>query len=335
MTPVLMRALLAMAVSCIAGPVVLRLLRRASVLDYPSERSSHAIPVPRGGGVAPAVGALVALATTPGLPDRLRWTVFLGVGAFGVLGLIDDVRGIPALPRLGMQLALAVCAGALLLDNLTGSAQWRLTFAVGAVLWLTAFVNAFNFMDGIDGISIAQAVGTGATWLFVGRYSDVPALAYGGAILAGAALGFAPLNLPKARMFLGDAGSYFLGAWLAVFALLGLRAGVPPEAVLAPLTLYVADTGVTLVRRVARGAQWYAPHRDHVYQRLVDRGWSHPTVSALVAGCVLACGGLGALTLSASLLARAVADVAIAGVVGAYLFSPRWLARHAPTMAVA
>jgi UDP-N-acetylmuramyl pentapeptide phosphotransferase/UDP-N-acetylglucosamine-1-phosphate transferase len=242
------------------------------------------------------------------------------------MGLVEDLVGVRALHRLAIQFAVAVLAGLFLLDGLTGPALWRCLFAAGAVFWLVAFVNAYNFMDGIDGISVAQAMGAGATWFALGAYTDTPVLAAGGAILAGAALGFAPYNVPKARMFLGDVGSYFLGAWLAAVAVLGLRAGVAPEAVLAPLVLYVADTGATLARRVARGERWYEPHRDHSYQRLGDAGWSHVRTSAAVAGCIGLCGLLGAVSLGDSVAARVAADLAITGVIGGYLLAPRWLA---------
>lgn len=334
MTFIFVRAVIAMAVSFLVAPAVLALLRRGQVLDHPSGRSSHATPIPRGGGVAPAVGASLALAITPFLDGNARWGLGVGAGMFGLVGLLEDVVGIEALHRLGAQFAAALFASVLLLQNLRGPAPWRCIFAFAVVFWLVAFVNAYNFMDGINGISIAQAVGAGVTWFLVGRQGDSRMLAVGGALAAGAALGFAPYNVAHARMFLGDVGSYFIGAWLAAVAVLGLRSGVQPEAVLAPLALYLADTGTTLLGRVVRGESWYLPHRDHAYQRLTDAGWSHAQVSAVVLACIGACGLLGAVSLGDSVPARVAADVAIAGFVGAYLVAPRWLAPRAPTVAV-
>jgi UDP-GlcNAc:undecaprenyl-phosphate GlcNAc-1-phosphate transferase len=331
----LARGVLALAVTGALAPLVLVALRRARVLDHPSERSSHDRPTPRGGGVAPAVGALVALAVTPGVHSSQRWALGLTAGGFGLVGLAEDVLGVSARARLAIQVVVSMTAGVLLLDRLTGPTAWRLLFAVGAILWLVAFVNAYNFMDGINGISVAQAVVTGVTWLLVGSHAESWALAAGGAIAAGAALAFAPFNVARARMFLGDVGSYFIGAWLAAVAVLGLRAGVAPEAVLAPLALYVADTGLTLVRRVARGERWYLPHRDHVYQRLAEVGWSHVQTTTFVAGCVACCGALGAVSLADSAPARVAADLAIACIVSGYLLAPSWLAGRSSTMAVA
>ena len=155
---------------------------------------------------------------------------------------------------------------------------------------------------------------------------DAGWLAAAGAIAAGAALGFAPFNVVRARMFLGDVGSYFFGAWLAVAAVLGLRAGLAPEAVLAPLVLYAADTGVTLVRRVVTGETWYEPHRDHAYQRLVRAGWSHVQTTVVVAAVMAVCAALGAVSLHGSATLRALADVALVAVLVAYLVSPSLLA---------
>ena len=326
---------MAFAVTVGLAPLVLSLLRRGHVLDHPTDRSSHDRPVPRGGGVAPAVGALVALAVTPSLAPAQRWGVAVAAALFGAVGLTEDLFGVRALPRLGIQFAAALAASVLLLNDFTGPAIWRGVFAAGAVLWLVAFVNAYNFMDGIDGISVTQAVAAGVTWLAVGTHAGVPALAAGGAIVAGAALGFAPYNVPKARMFLGDVGSYFIGAWLAAVAVLGIRAGVAPEAVIAPLALYAADTGATLVRRVAQGERWYLPHRGHAYQRLGDCGWSHVRTSAFVGLCIGACGMLGAVSLGDSIPARVASDIAIAGVLAGYLLAPRWLAPRSSSVAVA
>ena len=322
MGTLLLRGLLAAVIALGLGPVALATLRRARVMDYPSERSSHTAPMLRGGGVAPAAAMLLALAVTPGIDGRQRVAIAAAATTFGFVGLTEDLVGIDALTRLAVQFAAAVGTSFLLLAHLTGPDLWRAAFAFGVVVWLVAFVNAYNFMDGINGISVVQAVCAGGAWFFVGSLAGSRALAAGGAVVAGAALGFGPYNVPKARMFLGDAGSYFIGAWLAAVAVLGLRASVAPEAVLAPLALYAADTGATLLRRAGRGERWYHPHRDHAYQRLADGGWSHVRTSAFVGACIAACAALGAVSLTGSIPARAVADAAIAGVVGGYLLAP-------------
>jgi UDP-N-acetylmuramyl pentapeptide phosphotransferase/UDP-N-acetylglucosamine-1-phosphate transferase len=332
---ILSRGLLAFAVALALAPLVLFAVRRLGVLDIPSHRSSHAVPTPRAGGIAPALAAVVALVATRAAGNDARLALVMGAGAFGVLGLVEDVVGIPALPRLGLQVIAAAVGLPWLLAVLGGNAVWQLVFSVAVVLWTVAYVNAFNFMDGIDGISVAQAVVAGTAWYLVGRGEHVASLAAAGAIVAGAALGFAPFNLVRARIFLGDIGSYFLGAWLATAAVMGLSAGLPAEAVLAPVALYAADTGVTLVRRVVAGKTWYAPHRDHTYQRLVRSGWSHAQTTSFVTAIIAVCSALGAVSLRESVTARALADAALAVVLVAYLVSPTFLARRASEAAPA
>ena len=325
-----MSALTALKVSLVLAPVVLFLLRRLHKLDTPCARSCHTTPTPRGGGVAPAIGAGAGLVTSEisGEP----FLALLAAGAlFGLIGLVEDLRGAPALPRLTAQLVVAVALLPWLLSDLGGPLVWRVLFGGGVVVWIASYVNAFNFMDGINGISVAQVVVAGLTWWAVAQWHGVEALATGALVLTMAALGFLPFNFPRARMFLGDVGSYFIGAWMAVLAVLGLRAGIAFEAVFAPLALYLADTGATLVRRARRRDTWYEPHRDHAYQRLHHQvGWSHTRTTAVIAVLMALASALGAVSLTSSMLTRVVADVALLGLIAGYLALPEIFApvRH-------
>ena len=332
MTELARSTLAAFAVSAVLGPLVLLALRRGQVLDTPTQRSSHDVPTPRGGGLAPAVASTAAILVVPAVDGSARTAVLVAALSFGLIGLAEDVRGVPPLPRLGWQLVAAALALLWLLDGLTGHLAWQVVFGAGCLLWLVAFVNAFNFMDGINGISAAQTLVAGLAWFAVGEAEDVPALAAGGALIAAATLAFVPLNFPRAQLFLGDVGSYFIGAWLAALAVVGMRAGLAPEAVLAPLSLYLADTGTVIVRRVRAAEPWYLPHRSHTYQRLTALGWSHTRTTAVIALIMAACSALGAVALADSLVLRFTADLALAAVLVAYLTSPRLLgpARLAP-----
>jgi len=320
-------AFVAFATSVVGAPLILALLRKTQVLDEPTERSSHDHPTPRGGGLAPAMGALAALLVMAEFEGWSRTGLIVAAVAFGALGLMEDLRGIPPLTRLAAQAALAGLSLVWLLDGLTGPATWKLVFGAGCLVWLVAYVNAFNFMDGINGISAAQAIVAGVVWLAVGRSEDVTGLATGGAVIAAAALAFLPFNFPKAQVFLGDVGSYFIGAWLAVLVIVGLRAGIPPEAMLAPLALYLADTAITIIRRVRGAETWYLPHRSHAYQRLTQLGWSHARTTAVVTLTMLTCSGLGAIALLGSTAARLAADLVLFAVLAAYLASPNLLSR--------
>ncbi len=319
-------ALLAAAVTITTVPALLLVLRRFAVLDVPTERSSHERPVPRGGGVAVALGAATGLAVFSGDAGDARTGVLLTAAAFGLVGLAEDVVGVPPLRRFLLQVGAAVAALPWLLAPLDPT-SWDVVFGLVAVVWIVAYVNAFNFMDGINGISVAQAIVAGVVWYLVGREEGAAALAAGGIVIAGAAAGFAPFNFPSAKLFLGDVGSYVVGGWLAALVVIGLRSGIPPEAVVAPLALYLADTGSTLLRRVRRGDPWHLPHREHAYQRLVRQGWSHRRTTLLVAAAVSVCSALGAVSLAGGVVARAAADVALAAVLVAYLVLPGRLER--------
>ncbi len=315
--------LVAAAVTAALTPLVIRLLRRWSVLDHPNARSSHQQPTPRGGGLGPAVGALVALGLSAAVAGAPRAALALAAAGFGLLGLVEDLRGgLSPLVRFVFQLGLTAASLPFLLRGLDGVPAWQVLFAAGTFLWVVAYVNAFNFMDGINGISAMQAVVAGVAWWLLGELDHVPALAAGGAIVAGAGLAFAPYNFPSARVFLGDVGSYFLGAWLAVLVVVGLRADLAPEAVVLPISLYLVDTGMTLLRRFRRHETWHLPHRDHVYQRLVRRGWSHAEVTLGVGAVMAACSALGLVSRTAGLPLRAAADAVAALLLLAYLAAP-------------
>ena len=309
-------------------PVIL-LLRRVGMLDRPTARSSHDRPTPRGGGLAIGVGALVALAAADRLAGDPASGLVAAAGGIGFIGLVDDVRPVPALRRLFAQLVPAAVALVWLLHGLHESPVVGAVVVASSLLWIVWFANAFNFMDGINGLAIAQVVVVGATWWIVGDSEGARVLETGGAIIGAAALAFAPANSPRARAFLGDTGSYFLGSWIAAIAVLGLREGVAPEAVLAPLALFTVDPGFTLARRLARRARWDEPHREHVYQRLVLLGWSHTRTTALIAAMIVACALLGSVSESGSDVARVLADVGIAAAVLTYLLMPGLVARTA------
>ncbi|MEY2476033.1 MAG: hypothetical protein QOG87_1348 [Actinomycetota bacterium] len=316
-------ALLAFGVTTALAPLTLIALRRYGVIDTPNPRSSHSQPVPRGLGFALAVGALVALATSNRLEGFPALGLAIPTAAYGVLGLIEDLRGVAAIPRLIIQVAIAVCALPFLLQDMTGPAAWMVIFAIGTVIWLVGFVNSFNFMDGINGISVAQTLVAGAAFVIIGQTREFDVLSAAGAIAVAVALGFAPMNYPRALGFLGDVGSYFIGAWLAVLVVIGLRAGVPFEAMLGSLAIYLADTATTLIRRLRMHEKWWAPHRSHVYQRLTEMGWSHEVTTAFVTAMMLLCGLLGTLSMVGSLPVRGVADIALALTLVFYVTTPR------------
>jgi UDP-GlcNAc:undecaprenyl-phosphate GlcNAc-1-phosphate transferase len=317
-------AVICAACVTVAEPVLIPLLRRAAI-DVPNGRSSHSVPTPRGGGAPIAAGLVVAAAL---LIHGTAGVIFaIAVGAFAAIGFADDLGSLPAGRRLAMQgLASLVIAGVLAGRISLPPAVLVVTVVVLAV-WLIGFVNAFNFMDGVNGISGAHALIGGAYYACLGWWRPDAFLATAGAAVAAGALAFLPWNAVRARVFLGDAGSYGLGVALALLAAYCVIRHIPPEAALAPLALYLADTGWTLQRRIRAGERVFEAHRTHTYQKLCDVGWSHQRVTLATAAVTAAVCLLGAASLTGHPALRASADLAAAFLLAAYLRSPALLGR--------
>lgn len=278
-------SLLASAALC---ALVLRELRRRSILDHPNTRSSHDIPTPRGGGlgVVPVVVAAWAISgwLFPGLPGLAA--ALAAATALAMLSWLDDLHGLsPLLRLLAQAVAVAVALGALPVDIQAFQGWlplWADRLLVGlALLW---FVNLFNFMDGIDGITGMELACIGAGVAVVPMLSGVALqLVPYGVVLTGGGLGFLVWNWRRAKIFLGDVGSVplgFLAGWLLIQI---AAAGFWLPALIVPL-YYLLDTTCTLVRRLLRGEQIWRPHREHFYQRAVQGGMSHAAVVTRILG---------------------------------------------------
>ncbi len=314
--------LLAGAGSLALTPVVMAALGHWHVVDRPGHRSLHSKPTVRGGGLAPAAVVIAVLALNGGFAGEVQAGLLVAAVGFAGVGLIEDLKGVPPLPRLAAQLVVASAAYPMLVtgSELVGLAYIAVSCA--AVLWLAGYTNALNFMDGVNGMATVQVVVAGLAWSVIGFGLDVPVLIWGGLLLACAATGFLPYNFPRAKVFLGDVGSYFFGGCLAALTLVGIGAEVPVHVMLAPLVISLADTGFTLVRRVVHRDIWHQAHREHVYQRLVLLGWSHGQATMYVAAMSLACAALALL----SFIAGAWQGVGIAGLLAiavTYTITPR------------
>ncbi len=319
--------LIGLSVVGVLEPGLIALLKRRDMVDRPSNRSSHTEATPRGGGLAVVVACCAGwvVAAPPG--DDVDLALFLGV-SLAAVGFIDDLRRLSPLLRLALQTALALVSLIWALDGTTTSATLAVVAGAATVIGVVGYVNAFNFMDGINGISAAHALLGGASAVIVGEVRGIVVLTVLGATLAGAAVAFAFFNFPRALVFLGDSGSYFLGASGAALVIVALRFGVPVEAALGPLVIYVVDTALTVVRRMARRECWLEPHRDHAYQRMVGNGWTHTRATLTVLAFSAATAGLGLVSLSASPSWRVLADAIGVVTAAAYLSMPTLVSRH-------
>lgn len=307
------------AIVVIGEPVTIPLLRRLAAIDMPGLRSSHTFPTPRGGGLPIVVGLITAVAL---VRSAAAVPLGAGIGFFGALGFVDDLRGLTAVRRLALQCTGSAGIAGLLITPLHLPPELLAAVTLVTAVWLMGFVNAFNFMDGINGISAAHALIGGVAYACFGQWSQDPFLVAMGLAVAAGALGFMPWNAIRARVFLGDVGSYALGAALAVLAVTALIHGLPVEAALGPLTLYLADTAWTLQRRMRAGERWTEAHRTHTYQRWCDVGWTHQEVTLVTAATTILVTLLGAVSLTGNPALRLGCDLAGLAVLALYLGSP-------------
>jgi UDP-N-acetylmuramyl pentapeptide phosphotransferase/UDP-N-acetylglucosamine-1-phosphate transferase len=277
-----------LSVICVAGS------RRWAVermLDIPNARSSHTQPTPRGGGLGIVIGVLVGalgllISRILSLPFREIAALILGGGIVALVGWLDDIYRLPYRIRLVVQaissVIILIMVGYIRIVTIPFVSDIHL-YSIGipiALLWMMGLTNAYNFMDGIDGIAGGQALIAGLGWAIIGFISGQSFIGLIGLLLAASSLGFLFHNWPPARIFMGDVGSAFIGFILAVLPIIGGQRD--PRFMIAGILLvwpFVFDTSFTLIRRLTRGENIYVAHRSHIYQRLVIAGYSHRFVT--------------------------------------------------------
>ena len=302
--------------SFLLSPIVLILMRHARVVDLPNLRSSHRSPTPRGGGAAVLLGLLGGAAIGWGVETSAHISALVAIAVIGVVGLLDDIYDLPVASRLLALVIVSLVVSLILARSVGVGPLAQAGLALVGGMWLVAYTNAFNFMDGVNGISGLNATLAGGWYAMMALSEGHDALAVLALATAGGALGFLPWNFPQARLFLGDVGSYGLGMTIGYLALALVVRGAPWTLVLAPLLIYTADTGLTLVRRIQGGRPWHEAHREHVYQRLSDH-WGHTRSSGVTlasAGLVIvvAFAGRGLNGFAVGSLMAAVASVYLA-----------------------
>lgn len=256
-------------------------------LDRPNTRSLHEDPVPRAGGLAILLGAVIGslLAGT----WELAWLAIALVLA--VVSWVDDRRGLPIAARLSVQTLVTI----LFLWFSGEGVPWPiLLFAAIVIVWMT---NLYNFMDGSDGLAGGMAVigfGCYAIAAWMGGDHQLSLVCW---CLVAGTLAFLVFNVPPAKVFMGDVGSVPLGFLAAAIGFLGWREGIWPMW-FPPLvfSFFIIDATVTLLRRAVRGERIWEAHRDHAYQRLIRSGWSHRRLM-LISWSLMLLAGVTALVL--------------------------------------
>ena len=258
------------------------------LLDVPNARSSHVAPTPRGGGVSIVLcflGSVPLLVGAGGLTAAWGWALVGAGGGVALVGFLDDHGHIPARWRLLAHFAAAFWAlwlAAASMPLAVGGAWLGVGLSAFYLVWM---LNLYNFMDGIDGIASVEAITAcaGAALIYWLR-GDAPAALMPPLVLAAAVAGFLVWNFPPAKIFMGDAGSGFLGIVLGV---LSLQAGAVAPALFWSWTIllgvFIVDASVTLLRRLLRGDKVYQAHRSHAYQHASRRLDGHLPVTLGVA----------------------------------------------------
>ena len=302
---VLLLGVLALVLSYVGVGRLRRWAERGQLLDFPNERSSHTRPTPLGGGLVIVIlstaGLIFAWLRYPATSPAALVAYLVGAWLIAGVSWLDDLRSLPnrvrfAAHALGAILAvLAFGYSRVVSIPLVTPLDLGWVGLVATFVWIVGLTNAYNFMDGVDGIAGGQAVVAGLAWSILGWLSDQPLVGILGLLLAASSLGFLGHNWPPARIFMGDVGSAFLGYTFAVLPVIAAQHN-PRLALAGPLLVwpFVFDTAFTFLRRLRNRENVFAAHRSHLYQRLVIAGYSHRTVTLLYSG-LAAAGGVLAL----------------------------------------
>jgi len=281
---------------CIAG---LRRWAAKWMLDIPNARSSHIRPTPRGGGLGIVIGVLIGAWSIFAsrvliMPFGELAVISLTGGIMALVGWFDDIHRLPYQIRLIIQaissviILIAIGYFHTIFGPFVGDIHLHSKGILFAFLWIMGLSNAFNFMDGIDGIAGGQALIAGLGWAIIGFMSGEVFVGLIGLLLASTSLGFLFHNWPPARIFMGDVGSAFIGFSLAV---LPIMAGQKDSRFMIAGFLmvwpFIFDTSFTLVRRMIKKENIFEAHRSHLYQRLVIAGYSHRFVTLIYMGFAL------------------------------------------------
>ncbi|WP_339497177.1 MraY family glycosyltransferase [Pseudomonas sp. EA_15y_Pfl1_P101] len=284
-------AIISIASSIFFTGLLRRYALQRNVLDIPNNRSSHSVPTPRGGGLAIVLGFLISLGLMRSF-DLIDNAFFLASFLAGItvaaLGFMDDHGHIPARWRLLGHFLSAIWA-VYWIGGLPSVTIFGLHVNLGwiggalAVLYAVWMLNLYNFMDGIDGLASAEAICACSSAALIYWMLGYEELLWPPIYLALATVGFFYWNFPKARIFMGDAGSGFLGITLAIIS---LKAAYFSSTLLwvwlILLGLFIVDATFTLMRRLLRGEKVYEAHRSHAYQYASRRFNAHVPVTLCV-----------------------------------------------------
>ena len=291
--------------SLVLTPLLRRFCERYRLVDEPKDdRRVHEKPVPRLGGVAIFLSLLIALSALPLLnnllthtlrPDLRGIVVFLVCGFLVLLlGVYDDLRGANARVKFaglaGVAVLFYVLGGRIVTLSIPFVGSVTLHPVLGFLLtliWVVGIANAFNLIDGVDGLASGSALFSSMVLFSVSLIQGRPLVAVIALVLTGALAGFLRYNFNPASIFLGDSGSLFVGFSLAALAILGSQKASTAVAVAIPILAFglpVVDTSVSIARRFLSGKPIFQGDREHIHHMLLERGWSQRRVVLVLYG---------------------------------------------------
>ncbi|HET7453115.1 MAG TPA: hypothetical protein VFL12_10260 [Thermoanaerobaculia bacterium] len=325
--------------SFLLTPLTRLLAYRLGAIDVPDPRKIHERPIPRLGGLAVIVSSVAAVSVRFSISWRLSDGAGMFVGfALGLLPILivsfaDDVRGVRVRPRVLAQVlgaSIAVAFGIRLGDSIH---LFGLDVRLGAVavplsiLWIVGVTNAFNLVDGLDGLSAGLALISASSLAAISLTTGNTPMSTIALILSGALLGFLPYNVYPASVFLGDVGATFLGFSLACLALVGGSTLTAGMAVLVPIPVIgvpIAETLVSMLRRLVRRAEAgsgggvFEADREHMHHRLLASGSSQGRAVMILCGAALVAAGCGFVSMFLNTKGAAIlfATLVAAAVIG-------------------
>ena len=295
--------------------VIRRIATKLKILDYPEERKIHAQPIPLLGGLAVYIAYVATIFLNFSFSAELKGVV-IGGTVILVVGLIDDVRELSATWKLTAQI---LASGILIYYGVRLSFLPNNWWGIGGeilltVIWVVGITNAVNFFDGMDGLATGSIAICGLSFFVVAQFTGQPYLGYLTIALAGSCLAFLVFNFKPASIFLGDAGSTFLGFTIAGIAVKGGWAEDNPKVALGLplliLSVFIFDVIYISVSRIYRGQvknikEWIEyTGKDHLHHRLVALGLTE-TQTVLFIFLITACLGISGIIL------RATGDIVI------------------------
>lgn len=299
----LIMAFIALILSLLLVPGVAKLAISIGAVDKPNARKVHTKIMPRMGGLAIYVSFFVVLFLSHSMTKQL-FGVFLGGTVLVLVGIIDDMKDMPAKVKLLGQIIAAciVVAFGVRVDFMTniiqGDTFFLSVFSIPVtIIWIVAIINAVNLIDGLDGLAAGIAVIAATTMAISGYASGQTEMSAMAMILIGSTLGFLRYNFHPAKIFMGDTGSMFLGYNLAVFAVLGVTKSFTMLSLVTPILVLgipILDTLFAIIRRGMNHKPIFKPDKQHLHHCLLKYGFSHRdtvliiyAVSAVLALCGL------------------------------------------------